>query len=422
VNRRSLLRALGVSGTLAGCVAPVTPDSGEGTPPATPDVDLPPPAPPPTVPLGYTHVRPDGNRLVDGSGSLPETDPVDVALGARSEWVVGVPHDDGVLLCVVTGEGTDAVSVDGGEAETVDVGLGPARGPPLLVGGDDPGLAPALGSPTTHPVPTTGGWASVALDGVVRLPGGPNADEDALPDARLVSAAGRLYVLAGRTDAYAHGVLGDELEARSVAVLDPAGGVERTLNVPAGVVEGLAPIVADVDGDGEREVVVTTSDADRGSRLVALSASGASLAGPAVGTGFRWRHQLAVAPFGPDGETELAAVKTPHIGGTAEFYRARGGRLDLVAERRGYSTHAIGSRNLDGAVAGDFDGDGRVELLLPDDPQRSLAGLRRVDARVEDVWRLPLGGRSTTNLCAVPTGSGIVVAVGVGETLRVWPA
>lgn len=421
MNRRSLLRALGVSGALAGCAAPLTPDDGQGTPTAAPGADSPPPAPPANVPLGYTHVRPDGNRLVDGSGALPVADPVDVALDAQSEWVVGVPRDDGVLLGVVTRAGTDAVSVEGAEADSTDVDLGPARGPPLLVGGDDPEFAPALGSPTTHPVPTTGGWASVAPDGVVRLPGGTNADVDALPDARIVSAAGRLYVLAGRTGAYAHGVLGDELEARSVAVLDPAGGVERTLEVSAGVIEGLAPIVADVDGDGQREVVVTTSDADRGARLVALSASGASIAGPAVGTGFRWRHQLAVGPFGPDGETELAAVRTPHIGGTAEFYRARDGRLDLVAERRGYSTHAIDSRNLDGAVAGDFDGDGRVELLLPDDPQRSLAGLRRVDARIEEAWRLPLGGRSTTNLCAVPTGSGIVVAAGVGETLRVWP-
>jgi hypothetical protein len=219
-----------------------------------------------------------------------------------------------------------------------------------------------------------------------------------------------------------------------VAVLDPAGGVEARLDPPDGVIEGVAPIVADVDGDGDREVVVTASDADRGARVVALpdvgtgSRSGAgagadALVGPAVGTGFRWRHQLAVAPFGPDGGTELAAVETPHVGGTAEFYRAAGDRLELVAARRGYSSHAIGSRNLDGGVAGDFDADGRTELLVPDDPRRELAGLRRVaGGTVTEAWRLPLGGRLTTNLCAVEGAGGVVVAAGREGALRVWPA
>lgn len=420
MNRRTLLAALGCSGALAGCAAPLAP--GGGRTEGALDADSSPPAPPASVPLGYTHLRADGNRLVDGSGFLPETDPVDVALDARPEWVVGVPREEGVLLDVVTSEGTEAVSVVGGEARTVDINLGPVRGPPLLVGGSDPRFAPPLGSSTTHPVPTTGGWASVASDGRVRLPGGTNADVDALPDARLVSASGRLYVLAGRTREYAHGVLGDELEARSVAVLDPAGGVETPLEAPSGVIEGIAPIVVDVDDDGEREVVVTVSDAERGARVVALSESGETLAGPPIGSGFRWRHPLAVAPFGPRGEVEIAAVKTPHVGGTAEFYRASGVQLDLVASLRGYSTHAIGSRNLDGGVAADFDGDGRVELLVPDDPRRELAGLRRHDEGVEEVWRLPVGGPLATNLCSVSGERGVVVAAGFGETLRVWPA
>jgi hypothetical protein len=271
-------------------------------------------------------------------------------------------------------------------------------------------------------VPTPAGWVAVTPGGTVRLPDGRHVDVGAIPDARVVRGGERLYVLASRTREYAHGVLGDALEAGSVAVFDPVAGLETELDAPSGVIEGLGPIVADVDGDGEREVVVTTSDADRGARLVALAASGASMAGPAVGSGFRWRHQLAVAPFGPDGETEVAAVKTPHIGGTAEFYRAREGRLDLVASRRGYSTHSIGSRTLDNAVAGDLDGDGRVELLVPDDPHRELAGLRREGERVAEAWRVPVGGGLTSNLCAVEGPDGVVVAAGREGTLRVWPA
>ena len=421
MNRRRLLAALGGTGVLAGCASRFAPGGGAETT-AAHTVDSPSP-PPADAPVGYTHLRPDGNRRLDGRASLPESDPVDVELGAAVEWVVGVPHDGGVLLGVVTPEETRAVSVDSDGVTRIDSDLGTAAGPPLLVGGDDPGFAPALGSTTTHPVPTPEGWASVTAGGVVRLPGGENVDVGAIPDARLVAAAGRLYLLADRTTAYAHGVLGDEIEAGAVAVVDPSGGVEATLAPPGGVIEGIAPIVADVDDDGERELLVTASDAERGARLVALSESDApALTGPAVGTGFRWRHQLAVAPFGPDRETEVAAVKTPHIGGTAEFYRATGRGLELVASRRGYSTHAIGSRTLDTAVAADLDGDGRVELLLPDDPQRALAGLRRVDGGVEEAWRVSLGGRLTSNVCAVDGSEGVVVAAGTERGLRVWPA
>jgi len=47
-------------------------------------------------------------------------------------------------------------------------------------------------------------------------------------------------------------------------------------------------------------------------------------AGPAVGRGNRWRHEISVAPFGPNGELGLAEVIILQIGGIAEFYRMDG--------------------------------------------------------------------------------------------------
>jgi hypothetical protein len=47
--------------------------------------------------------------------------------------------------------------------------------------------------------------------------------------------------------------------------------------------------------------------------------------------------------------------------------------------------------------------------------------LRRHSGGVDEAWRLPLGGRLTTNLCAVSEENGVAVAAGFGETLRVWP-
>lgn len=46
----------------------------------------------------------------------------------------------------------------------------------------------------------------------------------------------------------------------------------------------------------------------------------------------------------------------------------------------------------------------------------TLVALRRTDDVVAEAWRVPLGGRLATN----PGVAGGGVAVGWGETLRVW--
>ena len=144
--------------------------------------------------------------------------------------------------------------------------------------------------------------------------------------------------------------------------------------------------------------------------------------GPAIGKGYRWRHQLAVAPFGENGELELAAVRTPHIGGVVEFYRLNGDDLQIAAELYGFSSHEIGSRNLNMAAAGDFDGDGRTELLVPDLTMTTLRGIRRHGDGADEVWFVPVEGKITTNLAAATLLNGSMI-VGVGRAdgvLRLW--
>jgi hypothetical protein len=129
-----------------------------------------------------------------------------------------------------------------------------------------------------------------------------------------------------------------------------------------------------------------------------------------------------VAPFGPDGALELADVLTPHIGGVVEFYRLEGEKLRIVAQAPGFSSHALGSRNLDMAVAGDFDGNGQVELLVPNQALDQLGGVRRTADGGVVTWTVPVGGRVTTNLAAVTLPHG-GLAVGVGRedgVLRLW--
>ena len=85
---------------------------------------------------------------------------------------------------------------------------------------------------------------------------------------------------------------------------------------------------------------------------------------------------MAVAPLGPSGKVGIVDVLTPHIGGIVEFYRLQNDILKVVVKIPGFSSHKIGSRNLDMAVAGDFDGDARMELLVPNQTLDEIGGIR----------------------------------------------
>ena len=188
------------------------------------------------------------------------------------------------------------------------------------------------------------------------------------------------------------------------------------------VVEGISPIWADLDGDGLREIIVTQSDAEQGAQVVVYSESGGRIAsGPAVGQGNRWRHQLAVAPFGVNGETEAVEVLTPHIGGIAGFYQLNGDSLVLVAQQDGVTSHPLGTRNLDMGLAGDLDGDGQPELVVFNQQFTEITALRRTKDGIETAWQAPVDGKATTNLAAVDFGDAIMLGVGREDgTLRVW--
>ncbi len=387
---------------------------------------------------GYTCGLASGNRVVRGEGRLPEAEPVDVALsGGTPVWVAGVPLENDTAWAVTYNDGrVDTFRLDGGSGEVVPWLTAPDHlpggAPPLLVADEGRlGLVTLKGgSPLTHPVRTDGGLLSVAPDGRLVSDSGEDPPVSALPDARIVEAEnGSLAVLSDPTSRYIHGVLGDAFEAGSIGVLEAGrGGYDLSGRVrpeSGGTFEALVPLWFRLDGGEEELLAVTESTEREGSRISVYSPGGALVAaGPFVGEPQSWRHLVAAGPFGPNGEVELAAVRTPHVGGPVEFYRLdrENGELRLAASGGEYLSHTLYSRNLDAARAGNLDGDGSWELLLPDSSYTALEAVRRTKGGVETAWRLPLDGTLATNLASATDSRGrVALAVGTAEKkLRIW--
>ena len=172
------------------------------------------------------------------------------------------------------------------------------------------------------------------------------------------------------------------------------------------VVEGVAPILADVDGDGAIEVVVTLSNSDGGARLAAYELNGSLVAESApIGRGNRWRNQLAVGPFGPGGKTEIVDVRTPHLGGIVQAFQLRnsgdGVTLERVAASAGeFTSHPLGSRNVDMGVALDANADSALDVLVAAFSRDRLIALTRTDR--DGGWRevatVDLPGQLASNI------------------------
>ena len=399
--------------------------------------------------LQLTHVSADGNRYVEGWGDIVAAEPIDIQLEFQPQWLLGTPNRNlqqpgEVWVAVGSAGQTQAFHVTEPGVTEIDVPGIPPGTPPLLqtfpTNGSDPRveLVAAEGDNSavpSHPIrfgsrllektafiDTRG---NVVIDTADRDP--EVLDVGALPDARILTDGdGRLLVLTNPSTIYQHGIFGDRVEPRSVTLIDtnvsPAS--TQTFDVPEGrVIENLFATWIDVDNDGDREIIVTISDSSNGGQVTIYDETGAVVAeGPGIGRGFRWRHQIAVAPFGPNGETEFVDVLTPHIGGIVEFRSLNDPTLPIVARLQGYTSHVNRSRNIDMAVAADFDSDDLVELLLPNQRRSMLAAIQRTANGAVVDWELPLDGTLTTNVAVNRSGDGrISVGVGISDNrLRIW--
>ncbi len=151
------------------------------------------------------------------------------------------------------------------------------------------------------------------------------------------------------TTRYAHGILGDQIEAGGLLVTVKDKSCHYKLSDDF-VFEDLQPRLADVDKDGVLEFITIQSSLTQGDSVAVYKIKNDSLqpflTSGYIGSSSRWLNIAAIDDLDNDGKVEIAWVQTPHIGGILKIARIEDGKWTLLDEKSGVSNHQIGSRNL----------------------------------------------------------------------------
>jgi hypothetical protein len=226
-----------------------------------------------------------------------------------------------------------------------------------------------------------------------------------LPDggtARFALGNIRAAWYSAPTSRYDHGVLGDAIEGGALTVETPDGARSELLLPETEVFEDITPRLADLDGDGNAEVVTILSSLKKGGSLAIYALRGGKLALAAkthfIGQTHRWLNIAGIADYDGDGRPEIALVKTPHIGGELQFWRFSNGRLTRVAALQGFSNHFIGSRAQGLSATLDANRDGRPDLAVPSADRRALHVVALENGSVKELRTIDLGAPVSGNI------------------------
>jgi hypothetical protein len=193
------------------------------------------------------------------------------------------------------------------------------------------------------------------------------ARADALPDGEMTHFGEWSAWLDGPTTRYAHGALGDDIEATGFIVAHQGKQWRFTLD-DSHVFEDRRVRLVQLDDDAEPEAVIIRSNLEAGAAIavydigdmISLKAESAN-----IGMRNRWLNIAGFGDFMGRGKTEIAAVITPHLTGSLRVYELEGPALKEVARIDGYTNHINGSRDLDLAEIRDMNDDGALDIILP---------------------------------------------------------
>ena len=187
----------------------------------------------------------------------------------------------------------------------------------------------------------------------------PPALADATPPACVGAIRAAQYTIP--TDRYPHGALGDPWEWAALSVsfrLVPpclTGEVGAVVTLPGDMVfEDVRPLLRDLDGDGEAEILTVESQRDRGARLAIYKRVDSMLrrvaTTPHIGQRNRWLAQLGAADLDGDGAVEIAYIDRPHLAKTLRIWRFKDGALTPVAKAPGLTNHRFGEPEISGGI------------------------------------------------------------------------
>ncbi|MEP5152876.1 VCBS repeat-containing protein, partial [Planktotalea sp.] len=136
----------------------------------------------------------------------------------------------------------------------------------------------------------------------------------------------------------------------------------KTLRLPQDrVFEDTEPRLADVDLDGDNEVIVVESSQSQGARLAIYDENGLVAATHYIGQRNRWLAPVGAGDMDGDGFVEIAYVDRPHLAKTLRVWRFEAGHLTQVGELAGVTNHRIGEDFISGGLR---DCDGTPEMIV----------------------------------------------------------
>lgn len=205
---------------------------------------------------------------------------------------------------------------------------------------------------------------------------------------------------AAPVDRYGHFALGRPHEYARVTATTNTGRA-LTLQLPEDeVFEDLAPRLVRLAAGEPEEILAIVSRRTGGTRLVMIRLSGDGLTISAqsapIGIPMRWLNPVGVADLDGDGRAEIAAVITPHVGGTLKVYRRKGAALVEIAALAGFSNHVYGSPEL--ALSAPASIGGRMRLLVPDPTRLYVRIITLENDRLVETGRCALSAPITGEL------------------------